>query len=92
MTSLTPELFEKACNGSIPAGRVTPQMIEMALLIPQPRAKAIASEPGSSWWKYEEIEQIEAAIPGCRDRHIQAILEVASVYGDDGMDSHSRVY
>lgn len=82
-TVLTPEIFEQACGGTIRAKFVTPEMIELATTILKCEAKDINATPACNWWQYETVDKIEAAVPRCKDRHVQAILAVAEVWGED---------
>lgn len=82
-TTLTPEIFEQACGGTIRAQLVTTEMIDLATSILKREAKDINAAPASSWWQYETVDRIEATIPRCKDRHVQAILTVAEQWGED---------
>lgn len=73
--------FEKACGAKIRASQVSTEMIELAQSISREEAKALNSAPASAWETSPTISEIESAIPGCRDRQIQAILTVAEKYG-----------
>lgn len=83
MTTLTPEQFESICGGTIPADRVTPEMLALASTILKSEATRINALPSSEWYIEPIVDEIETSIPGCRDRHVQAVLTVAEVWGED---------
>lgn len=81
--NLTKEQFAKACDYKFtvpgPAGSpVTDAMIKAVGLITADEAKRLLSLPGSAWDNESKIGEIESTLGRCRDRHIAAVLEVAS--------------
>jgi len=91
-TALTAELFEQACHGTIRASQVSSEMIELATTILKREATDINKTPACDWWKFETVDRIEAAIPRCRDRHVQAVLTVAEQYGEDDYGTRTNAY
>jgi hypothetical protein len=91
MSNLTAEAFETACGGSITAGRVTQNMLDMASTIDKAEATRLLKEPACNWWSEPIVLEIEAAVLRCQDRHVQAVLTVAASHGADGWDNHHRV-
>lgn len=83
MTTLTPEQFESICGGTIPAARVTPEMLTLASTILKSEAKRINALSSNDWYMEPIVDEIETSIPGCRDRHVQAVLTVAEQWGED---------
>lgn len=82
-SNLTAAKFETLCGGSIRASQVTQEMLDMANKVMKTEAKRLLAMPSSDWWQSPTIGEIEDAIPCCRDRHVQAVLTVAVVWGED---------
>ena len=78
MSNLTAEAFETLCGGSITAGRVTQNMLDMASTIDKDEATRLLKEPACNWWSEPIINEIESQIVDCKDRHVQALLTVAA--------------
>jgi hypothetical protein len=91
-TTLTPEQFEVICGGSIPASQVTTAMLKLASTILKREAKRLNAMPSSQWFLEPIVNEIEAAIPRCKDRHIQAVLTVAEQWGEDDFGTRVDAY
>ncbi|EKU99712.1 hypothetical protein Lepto7375DRAFT_1780 [Leptolyngbya sp. PCC 7375] len=92
-SNLTAETFSELCEGRFTPSRVTQEMLDVVARIPQVEARKLCQLPETApdFYLSEYPDMIERSVPGCRSRHMFAILQVAQTWGDDGWDSDSRV-
>ena len=90
--SLTPEQFEKDCGGSIRSSQVSPEMIGLAKSILKREASRLNKASSNDWFLEPIVDEIEKAIPRCRDRHVQAVLTVAEKWGEDDYGTRVEMY